>query len=98
MVDNSAVNTVTMAEIYAKQGLFDKAAEIYNKLLEQDPDRDDLIKALSILEETRAEANKDLKKRLIPLFSEWVDLMLCNEKMKLLEKLRDHRRPLDNLK
>ncbi len=32
-------NTVTMDEIYAKQGIYDKAAEIYNKLLEQDPDR-----------------------------------------------------------
>ena len=89
MADDNIFNTVTMAGIYTKQGLYDKAAEIYNKLLEQDPDRNDLIEALSALEEIRAEANKDLKKRLIPLFSEWLDLMLCNNRLKLLEKLKN---------
>ncbi|MBA3037407.1 MAG: hypothetical protein FP814_13065 [Desulfobacterium sp.] len=95
MADDNTFNTVTMAEIYAKQGLYDKAAEIYNKLLEHDPDRNDLIEALSALEKMRVEANKDLKKRLVPLFSEWLDLMLCNNRMKLLERLKDARKPLN---
>ncbi|MFH2045162.1 MAG: tetratricopeptide repeat protein [Pseudomonadota bacterium] len=92
MADDNTFNTVTMAGIYAKQGLYDKAAEIYNKLLEQNPDRDDLVEALSELDNMRAEVNIDFKKRLIPLFREWFDLMLCNNRIKLLERLKNSRK------
>ncbi len=97
MDDDSAFNTVTMAEIYAKQGLYDKAVKIYNKLLEQDPGRNDLLEALSALDKMRIEANKDLKKKIIPLFSEWIDLMLCNNRLKLLERLKNSGKPLNNM-
>lgn len=93
MADENAFDTVTMADIYAKQGLYDKAAEIYNKLLERDPDRKDLIEALSALEKIRVETNKDLKKRLIPLFGEWLNLILCNNRLKILDKLKKSRGP-----
>ncbi|MBU1053140.1 MAG: hypothetical protein KKC46_04825 [Proteobacteria bacterium] len=93
MADDNTFNTVTMAGIYTKQGLYDKAAAIYNKLLEQNPDRDDLVEALSELDNMRAEVNNDFKKRLIPLFREWFDLMLCNNRIKLLERLKNSRKP-----
>jgi hypothetical protein len=49
-IDNSTVITVSMAEVYAKQGLTQKAIDIYNKLSLQNPDNShifaDRIKAL----------------------------------------------------
>ena len=91
MADDSDFNTVTMAKVFAGQGLYDKAAGIYHKLLEQDPDRSDLIDALSEIEKIRAEKEKDLKRTLVPLFSEWFDLALSNNRIELLNKLKKRR-------
>lgn len=91
MADDSDCNTVTMARVFAGQGLYDKAAGIYHKLLEQDPDRSDLIDALSEIEKIRAEKEKDLKRTLVPLFSEWFDLALSNNRIELLNKLKKRR-------
>jgi len=91
MADDSDFNTVTMARVFAGQGLYDKAAGIYHKLLEQDPDRSDLIDALSELDKIRAEKEKDLKRTLVPLFSEWFDLALSNNRIELLNKLKKKR-------
>ena len=91
MADDSDLNTVTMAKIFARQGLYDKAAGIYHKLLEQDPDRNDLIEALLELEKIRSEKEKDLKRSLVPLFSEWFDLALSNNRIELLKKLKKRR-------
>jgi tetratricopeptide (TPR) repeat protein len=87
MADDSNFNTVTMAKVFAGQGLYDKAAEIYRKLLEQDPERSDLIDAISDLERSRLEKEKELKKSLLPLFFEWFDLALSNNRIELLDKL-----------
>jgi tetratricopeptide (TPR) repeat protein len=77
--------TVTMAKVYADQGHWDKAAEIYRYLLKQEPERDDYLEAL-------AEANRQIHGSgkmpaddLAPLFHQWFDLML---KFKNLQKLR----------
>jgi len=91
MADDSDFNTVTMAKVFAGQGLYDKAAGIYHKLLEQDPDRSDLIEALSELEKIRSEKEKDLKITLFPLFFEWFDLALSNNRIELLNKLNKRR-------
>lgn len=91
MADDSDFNTVTMAKVFARQGLYDKAAEIYHKLLERDPDRNDLTEALSELEKIKAEKEKELKTTLVPLFSEWFDLALSNNRIELLSKLNKRR-------
>jgi len=91
MADDSNFNTVTMARVFAGQGLYDKAAGIYQKLIEKDPERNDLIEALSELEKIRAEKEKELKKTLIPLFCEWFDLALSNNRIELLNKLKKRR-------
>ncbi|MDP3283293.1 MAG: hypothetical protein Q8M56_02570 [Desulfobacterales bacterium] len=91
MTDDTDFNTVTMAKVFAGQGLYDKAAGIYRKLLEQDPDRSDLIEALSELEKIRSEKEKDLKRTLFPLFSEWFDLALSDNRIELLNKLKKRR-------
>ncbi len=87
MVEASDLNTVTMAKIYAGQGLYENAAEIYNNLLKQDPDRHDISDALLELEKMKSASEKELKKSLVPLFSKWFDLALCNNRIELLKKL-----------
>ncbi|MFO7665734.1 MAG: tetratricopeptide repeat protein [Desulfobacterales bacterium] len=87
MVEVSDLNTVTMAKIYARQGLYENAAEIYNNLLKQDPDRQDVLDALLELEKMKSENKKELKKSLVPLFSKWFDLALCHNRIVLLKKL-----------
>lgn len=42
--------TITLAKLYEKQGLLDKAAAVYKKLLSIEPDRTDLREALKDLE------------------------------------------------
>lgn len=91
MVEASDLNTVTMARIYARQGLYDNAAGIYNNLLKQDPDRNDVLDALLELEKMKSARDKELKKGLVPLFSRWFDLALCNNRLGLLKKLNKER-------
>jgi len=81
------LNTVTMAQIYTRQGLYDNAAEIYNRLLEQDPGRQDISDALLELEKMKSESEKQLKHSLVSLFTKWFDLALCNHRLGLLKKL-----------
>jgi len=87
MVEASDLNTMTMAKIYVMQGLYDNAAEIYNNLLKQDPDRHDVSDSLLELEKMKAASKKGLKKSLVHLFSKWFDLALCNNRLGLLKKL-----------
>jgi len=91
MVEASDLNTVTMAKIYVRQGLYDNAAEIYNKLLKKNPDRHDVSDALLELEKMKEASEKELKKSLVPLFSKWFDLALCNNRLQLLKKLNKMR-------
>lgn len=87
MVEASDLNTVTMAKIYARQGLYDNAAGIYNNLLKQDPDRHDVSDALLELEKMKSASEKELQKSLIPLFCKWFELALCNNRIEQLKKL-----------
>ena len=45
------IETATMAKLYADQGYWRKAADIYRRLLESEPHRLDLKDALSDIEE-----------------------------------------------
>ena len=50
MTEDEIFYTKTMARIHTDQGNLDEAAKIYRYLLEQEPDRQDLIDALADLE------------------------------------------------
>ncbi len=45
-----AVPTLSLAELYISQGHLDKAADVYRRLLEEDPENDDLGEKLSTIE------------------------------------------------
>ena len=91
MEENGDIYTVTMAKVYASQGHWDKAIEIYQYLLKEEPGRDDLAAALADLEKKKAEANVTAGKKLedlAPLCREWIDLMLKHNRMQKLKKLK----------
>jgi pentatricopeptide repeat protein len=82
--------TETMARVYAKQGHWQKAAEIYRYLLEQDPDRLDYSRALEEVESKLATVAKT-SDDLVPLFREWLELMGHYIKLERLSRLKRHR-------
>jgi tetratricopeptide (TPR) repeat protein len=77
--------TATMARVYADQGHWEKAAEIYRYLLKQEPERDDYLEALAAIEKQTISSGKKPADTLAPLFHRFFDLML---KFKNLQKLR----------
>jgi Trp operon repressor len=79
--------TETMAQIYADQGHYDKAAAIYRRLLIQAPEREDLRRRLKAVEE-RLESTAS--RTLSTQFSAFIDLLL---KKKQIDKLRNLRKP-----
>ena len=76
MIKDSDFYTVTMARVYENQGLWDKAAEIYRYLLKQEPEREDFAEALSKAERKIEEGMHKGPDDLIPLFREWINLLL----------------------
>jgi hypothetical protein len=77
--------TGTMARVYAGQGHWGKAAEIYRYLLKLEPERIDYLEALAEAErKLKTESNRPVES-LAPLLRQWIDLML---KYKNLQKLR----------
>ncbi len=80
--------TVTMAKVYADQGHLEKAAEIYRYLLKHEPDRLELIKSLSEIDKKISEREKKDLKKLVSLFSEWIDLIFDFNRLQKLKKLQ----------
>ena len=80
--------TVTMARVYENQGLWDKAAEIYQYLLKQEPERKDLSEALSDVERKMAGAIPKKPDELIPLFREWINLILQDRRLRELKRFK----------
>jgi tetratricopeptide (TPR) repeat protein len=80
--------TVTMARVYENQGLWDKAAEIYQYLLKEEPDRKDLAEALSKVERKMEEAIHKKPDDLIPLFHEWINLLLQYNRLQELRRFK----------
>ena len=88
MSEDVDIYTVTMARIYADQGHFEKAAEIYRYLLKQEPDRQDLIEALSEMERGSFPGGKKDPRKLVSLFVEWFDLALRRNRLKTLRRIQ----------
>jgi len=79
--------TETMAQIYADQGHYEKAAVIYRRLLMQSPAREDLQERLKDVVDRQ---KKTGTQHLATQFSEFIDLLL---KKKKIDKLRNLRKP-----
>ena len=86
-MNDSVFYTATMAKVYAEQGYFEKAVEIYGYLLKNEPGRQDLIEALADVEKKRSEKPKKGITDLVPLFEKWIDLLLEYNNLQKLKKL-----------
>ena len=87
MTENNDFYTETMAKVYTDQGYLEKAAKIYRYLLGREPDRQDLAGKLLEIEKQINGENNTGKAYLVPLFSQWVDLVLNSNKLKKLQKV-----------
>ena len=83
------VCTETMAKVYAEQGLWTKAVEIYRHLLVKDPKRRDFVDALAEAEKKMNEIPQNNPEQLVPLFREWIELLFKYEKLQKLRRLRN---------
>ena len=83
--------TATMARVYADQGYWDKAAEIYRHLLQLEPERSDYLEALAEAEKKIISSGRKPLEDLAPLFHQWFDLMLKYKNLQKLRKLKNWR-------
>ena len=88
MIQDNDFKTATMARVYSSQGHYEKAAKIYKHLLECEPDRQDLARALAGVEKKLREKAKESPGDLAVLFSTWVDLILRYKRMWYLRKIK----------
>ena len=82
------IYTETMAKVYADQGLWTKAAEIYRYLVTKAPARKDFADALAEAEKKIETMPPKKPETLEPLFREWLELMFEHEKLAKLKKLK----------
>ena len=85
MISDDIFYTKTMAKVYADQGKLGKAAEIYKYLLNEEPERQDLIDVLAEIDKKRYEKDPE---GLSQLFSTWIDLLLVYNRLQKLKKLK----------
>ena len=90
MNDQTEFYTKTMAKVYARQGYFAKASEIYRYLLKYNPDEsmevnDLLFEVEKKLDEKKKKDRETLKK----LFNKWIYLQLSYNRLQKLQKLNN---------
>ena len=83
------IYTETMAKVYAAQGHWGKAAEIYRHLLTAAPARKDFADALAEAEKKIPNDSYKDPEQLVPLFREWIELLFRHDKLQKLRKLKD---------
>ena len=83
------IYTETMAKVYAAQGHWGKAAEIYRHLLSGAPARKDLADALAEVEKKMHKGSHKNPEKLVPLFREWIELLFRREKLQKLRNMKD---------
>ena len=81
--------TKTMANVYARQGYFAKAVEIYRHLLKHDPESRELNDLLFEVEKKLNEKQKKDKEILEKLFGKWIYLQLSYNRLQKLRKFKE---------
>ena len=83
--------TKTMANVYAGQGYFAKAVEIYRYLLKHDPESLELNDLLSEVEKKFNEKQKKDREILERLFGKWIYLQLSYNMLQKLKKFKQNK-------
>ena len=89
------IYTETMAKVYAAQGHWGKAAEIYRHLLTEAPARKDFADALAEAEKKINKDSGNSPEQLVPLFREWIELLFRREKLQKLRNMKPFTRRLE---
>ena len=87
MTPDSNAYTLTMAQLYADQGHWQKAVEIYSHLAEEQPENEDLAAALKQAEARLAESRIRRLEDLSPLLRKWLKLQTRFNQLQKLKKL-----------
>ena len=90
MNDQTDFYTKTMANVYAKQGYFAKASEIYRYLLKHNPDSREVNDLLFEVEKKLDEKKKNAGEILKKLFSKWIYLQLSYNRLQRLKKIKQY--------
>jgi hypothetical protein len=88
MTKDIGIYTETMAKVYAAQGHWEKAAKIYRHLLSEEPARREIADALAQVEKRIFRDSLKDPEQLVPLFREWIQLMIRCENLKKLRSLK----------
>ncbi len=88
MGKDSHQGTVTLARVFAAQGHWQKSAAIYRDLLQQNPERQDLARALGEAEAALRAAGPASLQALVPLLQEWIDLLLKYDRLRKLRRFQ----------
>jgi len=83
-----SAHTLTMAKVYAAQGHWEKAVEIYRHLLHQAPDREDIRTALAAAEARLAASGPRRMDELGPLLRRWLDLHTRCARLRQLKRMK----------
>ncbi len=83
------IYTETMAKVFAAQGHWEKAAEIYRHLLIEAPARGELSDALAEVEKSIGKEPQKDAEQLVLLFREWIQLVFRREKLNKLRNLKE---------
>ena len=83
------IYTETMAKVFAAQGHWEKAAEIYRHLLTEAPAREELADALAEVEKSIGKEPQMDPEQLVLLFREWIQLVFRREKLNKLRNLKE---------
>jgi len=89
MSEDINIYTETMAKVYAAQGHWGKAAEIYRHLLTGASARKDFADALAEAETKMLKDSPENSEQLVLLFREWIELLFRCEKLQKLRNLKD---------
>ena len=81
-------HTATMAKVFADQGHFKKAADIYRNLLKREPQRQDLADALCEVEKRINETGTSPDVNLESLLEEWLELVIRFKKLRFLRSVK----------
>ena len=88
MEENYPHGTVTLARLFAAQGYWGKAVNIYRRLLEREPDRQDIAQALAEAEDQLNAAGRKRPGDIDALFRQWIDLLLKYDRLRKLKRIK----------
>jgi hypothetical protein len=80
--------TLTMAQVYAGQGHWKKAVEIYRHLVMAQPEREDLRQGLNAAEKALVAQGSRQLDELAPLLQTWLKLQSRYHHLKRLHQLK----------